>query len=54
MSIARDLYIYFYDCTYNTDDGKIELDWYEVGRVVRNGTDFVYVGDLDIWPGEVQ
>ena len=35
------------------DAGMIELDWYEIGRVVaiNNGTDFVYTGDIDIWPG---
>ena len=35
------------------DQGNVELDWYEIGRVVAvdNGTDYVYIGDTDIWPG---
>ena len=35
------------------DQGSVELDWYEIGRVVAvdNGTDYVYTGDMDIWPG---
>ena len=37
----------------NTENGEVELNWYEIGRVltVNNGTDYVYVGDIDIWPG---
>ena len=34
------------------ENGAVELNWYEVGRVINNGTDFVYVGDFDIWPGK--
>ena len=35
------------------DQGGVELDWYEIGQVVAidNGTDYVYTGDTDIWPG---
>ena len=28
------------------------LGWYEVGQVINDGTDFVYIGNKDIWPGE--
>lgn len=37
----------------NTENGVVELNWYEIGRVltIANGTDYVYVGDIDIWPG---
>lgn len=35
------------------ESGAVELGWYEIGRVIaiNNGTDFMYDGDLDIWPG---
>ena len=35
----------------NKGDGHIELNWYEVGGVIYDGNDYVYVGDFDIWPG---
>lgn len=37
----------------DTEDGMMELNWYEIGRVlaIDNETDYVYVGDTDIWPG---
>ena len=39
--------------TINTEDGTVELNWYEIGRVLAtdNETDYVYVGDKDVWPG---
>lgn len=38
---------------YFTEGGRVELNWYEIGRVlaIDNETDYVYVGDTDIWPG---
>ena len=40
-------------CNYFTEGGRVELNWYEIGRVltIGNETDYVYVGDTDIWPG---
>ena len=42
-----------YNCTSYTEQGGTELNWYEIGRVVavENGTDFAYIGDMNIWPG---
>lgn len=37
--------------THNKDDGLKELNWYEVGGVIYDGKGYVYVGDIDIWPG---
>ena len=35
------------------EDGTVGLGWYEVGQVIstNDGTDFVYTGNKDIWPG---
>lgn len=42
-----------YSSYFFTEGGRVELDWYEIGRVlaIDNETDYVYVGDTDIWPG---
>ena len=37
-----------------TDDGNIELNWYEIGRVIYDGTNYVYVGEMEIWPGKLK
>ena len=29
----------------------VGLGWFEVGQVINDGTDFVYIGNKDIWPG---
>ena len=48
------LYTHAHACLIiDTEDGMVELNWYEIGRVLAtdNETDYVYVGDKDIWPG---
>ena len=35
------------------EDGTVGLGWYEIGQMIstNDGTDFVYTGNKDIWPG---